>query len=219
MHYHTSVFIDSATILNLVSHDFLTRNNILDKCIRGPKIAGRIANEQKISTSKTFSPTDVSLGQKKTTGISFTVLPHLKCLDFIFVLSVMKELNMSIQPSNDMVLIGDAPLSCESQPRWVSCLLVDSSKMQKTLATVARNKHTNSGLFSLSLDFAEELESIETNFGPELDIQLKELVTKSVDVTQEPQGLPPHRGIFDHKIRLTAYSQRQRRNHLSVPKY
>ncbi len=35
----------------------------------------------------------------------------------------------------------------------------------------------------------------------------------------EPQGLPPHRGIFDHKIRLTACLKRQRRNRLSVPEY
>ena len=52
--------------------------------------------------------------------------------------------------------------------------------------------------------------------GLELDAQLKELVTEFADVTQEPQGLPPHRGIFDHTIRLTAYPKRQRRNHLSV---
>ena len=29
-----------------------------------------------------------------------------------------------------------------------------------------------------------------------------DLITEFGDVTQEPQGLPPHRGIFDHKIRL-----------------
>jgi len=50
-------------------------------------------------------------------------------------------------------------------------------------------------------------------------MQLKELVTEIVDVTQEPQGLPPHRGIFDHKIRLTAYPKRQRRNRLSAPEH
>ena len=71
----------------------------------------------------------------------------------------------------------------------------------------------------MSLHFSEELESIKTDFGPELDTQLKKLVTEFVDVTQEPQELPPHRGIFDHKIRLTAYPKRQRRNRLSVPEY
>jgi hypothetical protein len=91
--------------------------------------------------------------------------------------------------------------------------------MQKILAKAARNKHTECELFLVSLHFSEELKLIETDFGPELDTQLKNLITKFADVTQEPQGLPPHRGIFDHKIRLTAYHKRQRRNRLSVPEY
>ena len=64
----------------------------------------------------------------------------------------------------------------------------------------------------MSLLFAEGLESIKKDFGSEMDTQLKELITEFADVTQEPQGLPPHRGIFDHNIRLTAYLKRQRRN-------
>ena len=64
--------------------------------------------------SKTFSPTSVSIGQKKFTDLNFTVLPHLKYVDFIFGLPTMKELNMSIQPSKDIVLIGDIPFLCES---------------------------------------------------------------------------------------------------------
>ncbi len=89
--------------------------------------------------------------------------------------------------------------------------------MQKILANAARNKHKESELFLVWLRFTEELESIKTNFGIESDIQLKELVTEFADVTQEPQGLPPNRGIFDHTIRLTAYPKRQRRNRLSIP--
>ena len=112
----------------------MTRNNILGKCIRGPKIVVRIANEQRIFTNKTFSPIHVVIGQKKFPGFKFTVLPHLKCVDFIFGLPAMKELNMSIRPSNNSVVIGDTIFACESQPRRVSCLLIDSSKMQKILA-------------------------------------------------------------------------------------
>jgi len=91
--------------------------------------------------------------------------------------------------------------------------------MKKTFAKAARNKHTESELFLVSLQFPEELESIKMDFGPELDKQWKELTTEFVDVTQEIQGLPPHRGIFDPKIRLTAYRKRQRRNRLFAPKY
>ena len=99
------MLIDSATSLNFVSQDFLTRNNLLGKYIRGPKIVVRIANEQRISTNKTFSPISVSIGQKKFTGLNFTVLPHLKCVNFICGLPAMKELNMSIQPANNSVFI------------------------------------------------------------------------------------------------------------------
>ena len=167
---------------------------------------------------KIFSPANASLGQKKFNGLIFTILPHLKCVEFIFGFPTMKELNISIQLSKDMVLISDISFICESQLRRVSCLLVDSSKMHKELTKAARDKHTNkSELFRGSLHFVEELESIKTDFGPELDIQLKELATEFADVTQQPQGLPPHRGIFDHKICLIAYPKRQRRNRLFVP--
>ena len=57
------------------------------------------------------------------------------------------------------------------------------------------------------------------DFGPESDTQLKELVAEFADVAQEPQGLPPHMGIFDHEIHLTAYPKRQRRNRLSALEY
>jgi hypothetical protein len=68
----------------------------------------------------------------------------------------------------------------------------------------------------VSFHSAEEFESIKTKFGPEFDTQLKELITEFVAVAHDPQGLPPHRGIFDHKIRLTDCTKRQRRNRLSA---
>ena len=71
----------------------------------------------------------------------------------------------------------------------------------------------------MSIHFVEELESIKTEYVPESETQFKELITEFVDVTKKQQGLPPHRGIFDHIIRLTAYPKRQRRNRLSVLEY
>ena len=102
MQFHTSVLIDLAVTFNFVIQDFLTRNNLWFGCVRGPKIVVRIANEQGISTTKTFSPTSVSIDRKKFLVLIFTVLPHLKCVNFIFGLPAMKELNMSIQPSKDI---------------------------------------------------------------------------------------------------------------------
>ncbi len=50
---------------------------------------------------------------------------------------------------------------------------------------------------------------IKSDFGAEFDKQLKELITEFADVTEEPQGLPPHRGMLDHKVKLTSYQPRQ----------
>ena len=94
LQYHTSVLIDSATTSNFASQDFLTRNDLVGKCTRGPKIVVRIANEQRISTSKKISSTNISLGKRKFTGLSVIILPHLKCVDFLFDLPTMRELNM-----------------------------------------------------------------------------------------------------------------------------
>ena len=45
--------------------------------------------------------------------------------------------------------------------------------MHKILAKTVRSKHTQSELVIVSLHFAEELESIKTDFDPESDTQLK----------------------------------------------
>jgi hypothetical protein len=141
LRYDTNVLIDSATTLNFMSREFLIRNGLVEKCVRGPKIAVRIANEQCISTNKSLSSTSFFIHQIKFTGLIFTVLPHLKCVDFIFVLSALKTLQMSIQPSNNSVMINNRSFPCESQPRRISCLLVDSSKVQKIVTKAARNRH------------------------------------------------------------------------------
>ena len=172
----------------------------MGRCVRGPKIAIRIENEHRISTNKSVSPTSIFIRQIKFTGLTFDMLPHLKCVDFIFGLPTLKDLQMSIQPSNNLVMINDRSFPCKSQPRRVSCLSVDSSKMQKILTKAVRNKHNECKLFLVSLHFDEELQTIKTSFVSELDTMLKDSITESADVTQEPQGLPPHRGIFDHKI-------------------
>jgi hypothetical protein len=55
--------------------------------------------------------------------------------------------------------------------------------MQKMLTRTTCNKRNECDLFSKSLHFAEELETIQTDFGLEFDAQLKELLTESAYVT------------------------------------
>jgi hypothetical protein len=56
--------------------------------------------------------------------------------------------------------------------------------------------------------FADDLASVKSYFEDQFDQQLKQLITKFADVTEEPQGLPPHRGHLDYKVKLTGYPPR-----------
>ncbi len=55
--------------------------------------------------------------------------------------------------------------------------------MQQILANVARNKQTGSELFLVPLHITNELVFVKIDFGPELDIQLKERVTEFANGT------------------------------------
>ena len=84
LRYYSSALIDFDATPNFASQEFLVRNGLLGNCVRGRKISGRIANEQRISTNKSFSPASLFIHQIQFTSLAFIVLPHLKCVDFIF---------------------------------------------------------------------------------------------------------------------------------------
>jgi len=73
--------------------------------------------------------------------------------------------------------------------------------------------------FLISLHFAENLASVKSDFGEQFDQHLKQPITEFANVTEEPQGLPRHRGHLDRKVKLTGYPPRQQRIRLSVPEY
>jgi hypothetical protein len=98
-------------------------------------------------------------------------------------------------------------------------MIVDSDKMDQIIVKQAKNKKDPSDVFLISLRFPEDFASVKSDFGYQFDQQLKQLITEFADVTEEPQGLPPHRGHLDHTVKLTDYPHRQRRNRLSVPEY
>ena len=74
-------------------------------------------------------------------------------------------------------------------------------------------------MFFISLHFAVDLASVKSDFGEQFDQQLKQPITEFADVTKEPQGLQYYRGHLDHKVKLTGYLPRQRKDRLSVPEY
>ena len=71
----------------------------------------------------------------------------------------------------------------------------------------------------ISLQFKEDLETIKGDFGEQFNKQLKRLITEFADITEELEGLPPQRGMLDHKVKLAGYPPRQRRNRLTVSEY
>ena len=88
--------------------------------------------------------------------------------------------------------------------------------MNQIIVKHARNKKDSVDVLLISLHFAEELAIVKSDFG---DQQRKHLITEFADVGEEPQGLPPHRGHLDHKVKFTGYPPRQRRNILSMFEY
>jgi len=69
-------------------------------------------------------------------------------------------------------------------------------------------------VFLLSLHVVEDLAAIKAIFGEQVETKLKKLIKEFADVTEEPQGLPTHRGRPDNKVKLTGYPPRQRTNRL-----
>ena len=125
----------------------------------------------------------------------------------------------TIYPSSNEFTVKNATVACHREPRRISCLLVDTAKMDKILIKQSRNKKNPADVFLISLQFKEDLETIKSNFGDQFDKHLKQLITEFFDVTEEPEGLPPHRGMLDHKVKLTSYPPRQRRNRLTAHEY
>ena len=151
--------------------------------------------------------------------MQFRVLPHFEGSNIILGLPALKQLNVVIHPSLNTFTIEDFTINCNRESRRFSCMIVDSDKIDQIIVKQARNKKDPSDFFLISLHFAEDLVSVKSDFGDQFDQQLKQSITEFVDVTEEPQGLSPHRGHLDHKVKLTGYPPRQRRNRLSVHGY
>ena len=124
----------------------------------------------------------------------FRVLPHFKKTDIIFGLPALKRLGVVIHPSLNNFTMGDFTINYNRDSRRISCTMVHSDKMNQTIVKQASNKKITSDDFLISLRFVENLASVKSDFGEKFDQQLKQLITEFEDVTEEPQGLPPHRG-------------------------
>ena len=135
-------------------------------------------------------------------------------------LPALKNLNVFIHPSFNSFTVGDFTIQCNRESHRISWLLNDFDKIIRIIVKHAKNKMNSTNVFLIALQFDIDLAIVKIYFGEQFDTQLKQLITEFADITEEPHGLPPHRGHLDHKvIKLTGYPPRQRRSRISVLEY
>ena len=211
----TDALVDNAATLNFVSGDFVDRHNL--KWRTAPKVAVRVANAQRIASTRIVVPENLVINGVNYSGIQFRVLSNLKAADVILGLPAQRSINMTICPGSDSVKIDDVDVPCVKQDRHVDCFLLDCKGIEKLLRKQTRKQTADFFLVDIKKVVDEAL--VTSDFGPEFDEKLRKLLDEYTDVSSEFTGLPPSRGIYDHKIQFTNEPRRQRRNRLSVPEF
>ena len=211
----TDALVDNAATLNFVSGEFVDRHDI--KWRTAPKIAVRVANAQRIASTRTVVPDTLVINGINYSGIQFRVLSNLKAADVILGLPAQRSTKMTICPASDSVVIDGAVIPCLKQDRHVDCFLMDCKGIEKLLRKQSRKQTADFFLVDIKQVVDEAL--VTSDFGPEFDTKLRKLLDEYTDVSSVFTGLPPSRGIFDHKIQFTKEPRRQRRNRLSLPEF
>jgi hypothetical protein len=75
--------IDTSASLNFVSKKFVMADGFYKDCKTAPKLAIRVASEQRISTAEVFCSSVFTIDGHEFTDLQFTVLPHFKSSDII----------------------------------------------------------------------------------------------------------------------------------------
>ena len=142
-----------------------------------PKLFIRMASEQRISTTKLFCPKVFTIDGHDFTDLHVRVLPHFKGSDIILRLPALKKLEVAIHPSLNSFTMGNYTVHCNHELCKISCLIVDTDKMNQIIVKQARNKKDPVDVFLISLHFAEKLATVKSDFGEQFDQQLRHLIT------------------------------------------
>ena len=113
-----------------------------------PKLSIRVASEQRISTSKVFCPAVFTIDGHDIIALQFRVLPHFKGLDIILGLPSLKKLKVAIHSNLNSFTMGDYIVQCNRESRRISCLIVDTSKINQIIAKQSQNKKDLMDVFS-----------------------------------------------------------------------
>ncbi len=127
-----NTLIDTTASLNFVSKEFSMANGFYKDCKTAPKLALRVASEQRISTTKIFCPLVFTIDGHEFTDLQFRVLPHFKSSGIILGLPALKQWNVGIiHHSLNTFTMGDFTINCNRESRRISCMIVDSDKMEQ----------------------------------------------------------------------------------------
>ena len=141
-------------------------NGFYKDCKIVPKVFIRVASEQRLSTTKLFIPTVFTIdGHDDFVDLQLRVLPHFKGSDVILGLPAPKKLEEAIHPNLNSDTMGDFIVQCNRESRRISCLIVDTDKMNQIIAKQAQNMKDPVDVFLISLNFAEELATVKSDFG------------------------------------------------------
>jgi hypothetical protein len=126
-------------------------NGFYKDCKTIPEVSIRVVGEQRLSTTKLFCPTVFTIDGHEFTDLQFRVLPHLKGSDIILGLPALKKLEEAIHPNLNSFSMGDFIVQCNRESRRISCLIVDTDKMNQIIAKQTRNKKYQAVVILISL--------------------------------------------------------------------
>ena len=143
--------IDTAASLNFVRKEFVVANGFYKDCKTDPKLGIRVASEPRISAIEVFCPSVFSFDGHEITYLQFRVLPHFKSSDVILGSPALKQLIVVIHPSLNTYTMGDFTINRNREKRRISCIIVDSDKMDQIIVKQTRNNEDPSDVFLISL--------------------------------------------------------------------
>jgi hypothetical protein len=99
------------------------------------------------------------------TDLQLRVLPYFKSSNIILGLPTLKKLDVVIHHSMIFFNKGGFKIKCNRESRRISCMRVDTYKMNYIIMKQARKKKNSTDAFHVFLHFAEKLAILKSDFG------------------------------------------------------
>ena len=119
-------------------------------CKTPPSLAITRASEQRISTTKVYCPCVFAIDGHEFTDLQFRVLPKSKSSNIILGLPALKQLGEVIHLRLNIFTMRDFTKNCNCESRRISCMIVDSDKMNQIIVRQSRNKKNPIDIFLIS---------------------------------------------------------------------